>query len=100
MITQAISALLVYGPVVAIILFVLARRRSPAQPTCGHCGYNLAGATSASVVCPECGWDLRAVAVPANTVRWYSWLIVLAVLLAVPCVLFFAFLLLIALCWR
>lgn len=100
MVVDAITYLLVYGPLAALIAFVLAKRRSPAHPTCRHCGYNLVGATSASDACPECGSQLHAVTVPASSTRWNPWLIVLGILLAAPCVLFFAFLMLLAVFWR
>ncbi len=40
-----------------VMLIVFSRRRRPAHPACGNCGYNVHGSIGSVTRCPECGAD-------------------------------------------
>lgn len=66
-------------------IFAAMRRNTPAHPSCGRCGYAVAGLTT--LRCPECGSDLREVGIrtpaAARATPRAAWAILFTMLLFV-----------------
>lgn len=62
-----IGGVVILGVILAMILILRGKRKAVRVPSCGACGYAVAGLDA--LRCPECGADLREVgiATPGNT---------------------------------
>jgi len=62
-----VPLLLIVGLALMLIMRARSKRRGPTAPSCGACGYAVAGLES--LKCPECGADLREVGIVTPSTR-------------------------------